>query len=181
MSRKRSVIDAELQELYNKIPKMACKGLCWTSCGPIAMSTRERQRIRQLGVEIPRLDDARASKSDYYCPALTEDKKCSVYEVRPAICRVWGATEGLKCPYGCVPEGSALKDAEAWKILRDATVVGGDEDGRYKNADMKRLENPLLQKVMRAEIARGVDVELKRHKPAVPRTFASKPTRWPRP
>jgi hypothetical protein len=27
-----------------------------------------------------------------------------VYDARPLICRLWGVSENLQCPYGCVPE-----------------------------------------------------------------------------
>lgn len=38
------------------------------------------------------------------CPLLTADKKCSVYHIRPMICRLWGIVERMPCHHGCVPE-----------------------------------------------------------------------------
>lgn len=37
------------------------------------------------------------------CPLL-ENERCSVYEVRPMICRLWGLVESMPCPWGCKPD-----------------------------------------------------------------------------
>ncbi|MDP1879296.1 MAG: YkgJ family cysteine cluster protein, partial [Actinomycetota bacterium] len=56
----------------------------------------------------------------------TKTKKCSVYEVRPAICRLFGAVKGeLVCPHGYAPESSALlSDKQAREILRKVDELG---------------------------------------------------------
>lgn len=172
MSRRRSDMDADLEGIYNQIPEVGCKGLCWTSCGPIAMSGRERQRIRQLGVKIPHFREALHGPPGYYCPALTVDKKCSVYEVRPAICRLYGATEHLRCPYGCVPDGGYLKPETAWKLLREATLAGGDEDGQFLNTDPDKIASKGFLKAAARDAERGIANELKRGMGVVPMTFA---------
>lgn len=53
----------------------------------------------------------------YTCPALTKDLRCGVYEIRPFVCRVWGASESLPCPWGCLPESGKLLDAVTTKDL----------------------------------------------------------------
>lgn len=37
------------------------------------------------------------------CPFL-EAERCSIYEERPFMCRVWGVADGLTCPHGCEPD-----------------------------------------------------------------------------
>jgi Fe-S-cluster containining protein len=38
------------------------------------------------------------------CDKLTLTKRCSIYEDRPAICRVYGLLRKvMRCPHGCVP------------------------------------------------------------------------------
>lgn len=32
------------------------------------------------------------------------DGLCSIYSVRPYICRIWGVVKALQCPHGCIPE-----------------------------------------------------------------------------
>lgn len=126
-------MDARLQELYDQIPAIPdCDGRCWTSCGPIDMSDRERQRIRRAGYKITPMDQARARADTYWCEALTAGKRCAVYEIRPLICRMWGVMDSLRCPYGCIPEGGWLPDLEGYRLIAEAWQAGGgrpDLDG----------------------------------------------------
>jgi hypothetical protein len=115
-----------LDDVYRRIPDVECKGLCIDSCGPIAMSKAEDARLRELGVAVPPMAEAVAALErgdDYYCPALN-DGRCSVYEHRPAICRLWGATESMPCPHGCTPP-NALTQAESHELLLLAADAGG--------------------------------------------------------
>ena len=115
-----------LQEIWSSIPTVDCKGLCQDSCGPIAMSNAEDARIRARGFDIPSMADALAALGrgeDYYCPALV-DGSCAVYEDRPTICRLWGATRSMPCPHGCTP-AAALSQEESHELLRLSAVAGG--------------------------------------------------------
>ena len=90
------------------------------------MSKEEDRRLRRHGVSVPPLSDAVAAVErgeDYYCPALV-DGRCRVYEDRPTICRLWGATESMPCPHGCTPAG-ALSRQQSHDLLRRAAEVGG--------------------------------------------------------
>lgn len=123
MARNPRRQDNALAALYDKIPPLICRGLCSDCCGPIAMSVRERDRIeRQAGKKV----ECGGGAS---CSMLTEDRRCSVYEIRPMICRVWGVTRAMRCHYGCRPE-RWLSDEECMKLLIDAGKVGGDAEGR---------------------------------------------------
>ena len=116
----------KLAEVYARIPDFECKGLCQDACGPIAMSREEDLRLRRRGVVVPPLAEAVAAierGEDYYCPALV-DGRCSVYEDRPTICRLWGATESMPCPHGCTP-GGTLSQEESHDLLRQAAEAGG--------------------------------------------------------
>jgi hypothetical protein len=126
MSLTRSQADAGLQELYDRIPRIPdCDGRCWTSCGPIGMSDRERQRIRQAGYRITPYEQAMRRAETYRCEALTGDRRCAVYEMRPLICRLWGTVESMPCVFGCVPEGGFLSDAEGYWLVGEAMRIGG--------------------------------------------------------
>jgi hypothetical protein len=62
------------------------------------------------GIHLPPVAEAVASylmDGDYTCPAL-KDGRCSVYDVRPTLCRLWGVVEDMPCPWGCVPDGGRL-------------------------------------------------------------------------
>ncbi len=117
---------ASLADIYERIPEVRCKGLCQDSCGPIAMSVEEDARLRARGVEIPPMAgavEAIQRGEDYYCPAL-QDGRCSVYDDRPTICRLWGATQSMPCPHGCSPPES-LSQQESYDLLTRAGEVGG--------------------------------------------------------
>jgi Fe-S-cluster containining protein len=55
------------------------------------------------------------------CAAL-KDKKCSIYTVRPAICRLYGVAEGLECAFGCEPK-KKLTRQEANALIREIEAL----------------------------------------------------------
>lgn len=96
------------------------------------MSARERDRLREAGYEITPPGKAMlalALKGDFRCDALTPFNRCGAYERRPAICRLYGATEGMECPRGCLPEGGYLTADEGGDILREALRTGAPPEG----------------------------------------------------
>ncbi len=62
------------------------------------------------------------SRDDGYCSYLTEDRRCSVHDVRPLVCRMYGAAEGLECPYGC-PSMGTLSRSQADSLFREAQAL----------------------------------------------------------
>lgn len=128
MGRRRSAQDADLERLYAQVPDAGCKGLCAAACGPIDMSPREASRLREVGVEIapptPEATQAHA-RGGLPCPALTDAGRCSVYDRRPMVCRLWGATESLRCPHGCAPAEGVLSDVDGVALIVEAARVGG--------------------------------------------------------
>ncbi len=86
-----------VESLYAKLPEVSCKGLCQDACGPVFMTPFEMDRI------VARIGH-RPVPSSEVCPLLGKDGRCSEYDLRPAVCRIYGATPGLTCPHGCGPE-----------------------------------------------------------------------------
>jgi hypothetical protein len=129
MARNPRRLDAQLDELYACLPEIECKGFCSASCGPIGMSLRERQRAEGAGGrELPVIRKG-------LCPMLV-DRRCSIYEVRPMTCRLWGLVDRMRCPYGCQPE-RLLTDEEGKQLLAQAEAIGGRDDARIR--DLMRL------------------------------------------
>ena len=160
----------KLQEIYDSLPTMIdCKGLCWNSCGPIDMSTAERDRIIELGVLIPTFTEEAsqrwANNEPLHCPALNRQTlRCDVYEARPLICRLWGATESMPCEHGCKPT-RYLNDVEQYKLLLQTFRIGGHQrfdDGQEHEEMLAMLEDatvgPLMAKFIRGD--RSVQGEL---------------------
>ena len=99
-----------VDELYAQLPDLKCKRKCQQACGPILMSKLEWGRITEfLGYEP-------APREDLTCPMLSMMGNCTVYKVRPAICRLYGMVRMMQCPHGCVPE-RWVENSEARELL----------------------------------------------------------------
>jgi hypothetical protein len=83
MGLTRSEQDAQLAELYARIPRIPdCDGRCWTSCGPVEMSDRERQRIRAAGTRITPYQKAMAQLGTVL--VRRADRGQAVRRIRPS-------------------------------------------------------------------------------------------------
>lgn len=58
--------------------------------------------------------DIQVGRDVEVCPALVENR-CTVYDVRPTICRLWGAGPGMACPWGCEPDVPLTPRERAWR------------------------------------------------------------------
>lgn len=119
-----SDVPAALAALWGQVPPVACKGLCHEGCANIAASTAEREVIRQAtGVRIPDpFADGRPTLTGT-CPLLTPGNRCAAHDVRPLICRFWGAAQSLPCVHGCTPTFGVLPDAVARDLLAQASAL----------------------------------------------------------
>ena len=118
-----------VDRIYAGLPAIACQQKCAFFCGPIAVSWLEakrlngRQRIKTHPI-MTRIETGqsfgvgRRIETDdcFKCPLLGEDGRCRAYDIRPGICRLWGLTEKMKCPHGCVPERWVTQQ-EAFEFL----------------------------------------------------------------
>ena len=87
-----------------------------------------------------------------------KDNKCSIYDKRPLICRLYGVVENMKCRFGCKPtryltnkEGvalvSAVKKLEVDNIFR--TIKSQWTDTVNKQTEWREIlePNPPIRKV----------------------------------
>lgn len=111
-----------LDELYSQLPNLECKGRCFNSCTTIAASELERRRVIAAGGSIgppmtpERYRQAKTAGSPARCPSLGPLNNCTVYAVRPFICRAFGMARDLRCEYGCVPD-KILPEGEIIRIV----------------------------------------------------------------
>ena len=103
---------ARLQCIYEQIPSFTCKDHCSECCGPIRWAAIEDLNIRRYLAEhgmdyITRQLEPRAvimalvgrDSSGITCPYVVNDR-CSIYPVRPLVCRLQGIyPEKLPCPF----------------------------------------------------------------------------------
>lgn len=96
----------KLKAIYDRIPEFNCLGLCYQTCGVIPMYPAEVAHLKSRGIELP------AAGGNLTCSHLRWEManqhpngmpKCGIYDDRPYICRISGATENLRCEFGCTP------------------------------------------------------------------------------
>ena len=123
-----------LEEMYASLPTIECQRKCQASCGPIAMSGYEFERMRartpfmklegnELNIAPARGRAVLMETFDKKCPLLNSAGSCSVYTIRPLICRLFGLVEKMKCPFGCEPS-RWVTDEEAFRLLNEAGMLG---------------------------------------------------------
>lgn len=119
----------QLKKIYKRLPNIQCKGLCHNQCTVIKVSNIEREEIckklnfdpfmtaKETGIDYFE-NVSRISPDKLKCPMLDVNNKCSIYENRPFICRVYGLSKRLKCEHGCIPD-RWFDDKETVKMLDD--------------------------------------------------------------
>lgn len=135
------LIAADLDALYAELPTIACKGQCWDSCGPISMSRIEWLRITTRLGYTPRQQIDPERPETLTCPML-KDHRCSVYELRPMICRLWGIVESMPCPWGCRPQPRYLTHREGHDFLLRAELA-------HRPSRQERAQIEAVRRLMR--------------------------------
>lgn len=112
----------KLQRIYDQLPKIECKQKCQEACSLIVMTKNEKKAIeKEVGESITHkidrfhyalFDPGNLGKEIPACKMLDGCGSCSIYQLRPLICRLFGLVKKMECPFGCVPE-RWLSDAEA--------------------------------------------------------------------
>lgn len=131
---------ADLAAVYARLPGLLCKGRCADACTVIDGSELERTLLAEAGRPLPPRMTHRqhleliAAGRGPRCPALGPLRTCTVYEVRPMICRLFGLIGKLRaddppdpkaalaCDHGCVPE-RWLTEAEGFELLAAADEI----------------------------------------------------------
>lgn len=92
----------KLSMIYSLIPDFECKH-CHNCCGPIIWFKPEDVVIRgylfKHKINFKPLSTDEFKQNDMICPFLKNDK-CSIYPVRPLVCRLQGVEKNLVCIHG---------------------------------------------------------------------------------
>lgn len=119
----------KLEEIYARIPKLECQRKCQMACGLIRSSgaIEDERLYAQTGGHFGEMRPSRARvvfdgndflKPRLYCSFLSDPLgDCTVYALRPLMCRLFGVTRELECPYGCQPE-RFLDHFEVQELIR---------------------------------------------------------------
>jgi len=99
-----------------------CREGCGECCDPVLMKEEELERLKEKAVRdfvILRFDTpwgdmvlpvSLDANFDKLCVFLTDEKRCSIYEDRPRICRDFGVRKAM-CPY-IRPDGTLRSEEE---------------------------------------------------------------------
>jgi Fe-S-cluster containining protein len=134
-----------LDALYAELPTIDCQGRCSSSCGPINMTEPEWRRIQLRLGHTPRA-------VSMTCPMLVRER-CSVYAIRPLICRLWGIVERMPCPWGCKPEPRYLTSRESFALLARTEIIGATSPAALADAQalLARLEEATDEQIAMSE------------------------------
>lgn len=119
-----------VEDIWNLVPNVDCKGLCAPACRVVGMSEEEFIKMEDRVPDFPMweemLEEQRVvGEGNYQCPNLTAEGRCGQYDVRPLTCRLYGVAEQMKCPHGCVPSGGFMPAAEASALFDLMAEIGG--------------------------------------------------------
>jgi Fe-S-cluster containining protein len=118
------VTDRALRMLYREVPEVkGCKAGCGKCCGPVPWTPAELARVTHQVPPGTERVVAPGGLSNVLmlvnpatgaCAMLDAEKRCTVYERRPLMCRIFAAADdvGLQCPFGA-RAGRPLKAAKA--------------------------------------------------------------------
>jgi hypothetical protein len=102
----------DIEDLYELIPDFICTPGCHECCRDFGVPSRTRvedERLKEfLRAHAMQLGTARGNT----CPYLGEDG-CTIYPVRPFICRLYGTAPNYRCKAGVTPLRLLHEDEEA--------------------------------------------------------------------
>jgi Fe-S-cluster containining protein len=108
-----------INELYEKIPRSICAEGCFKCCINMIQFTPGEEK--EMG------------GYDYNgkCPYIINGK-CSIYEKRPFVCRIYGTSEMLKCN-DCIPE-RYLTEKETRALVHEYALIKMKEEAEKKGS-----------------------------------------------
>lgn len=118
-------IASRMAALYAELPRVACKRLCQDSCAAMVFRNRGMTVFEFARATFGGTTPIPDGHPLDLCTFLRQGR-CSIYNQRPLVCRLWGVVDSpkMRCPHGCEPEWW-LTDAEARALIRRAEEIGG--------------------------------------------------------
>ena len=123
--QKTPTVEVLHKSLYKMIPEFHCNKDCTACCGPVPLTPWEAERLGIPGEVVT------PTKPGTLTCSFVKDDKCSVYEKRPLMCRIFGGIQNQKltCPFGCGPIVKLPKKAEEYIFQRYGILMN---QGRKK-------------------------------------------------
>jgi len=120
----------QLESIYEQIPKVVCPEGCGRCCGPVFPSLAELHNVKIWCAEhhVEHRDFLDITQEGA-CPYLISEQKCSIYSVRPFLCRLLGVSLDLSCPLGKCTAARILNHSQS-DALYGAVYLRGKEKAR---------------------------------------------------
>jgi Fe-S-cluster containining protein len=105
----------DIEDVYDLIPDMMCTEGCFECCknfGVPSRTEREDQRIKEF---LKKHGMQPGVARGHTCPYLDENLEgggCTIYPVRPFICRLYGTSLNYPCKMGVMPLRLLQEDEE---------------------------------------------------------------------
>ena len=106
----------KIQEIYEMIPKSKCKEGCADCCNDMIQVAPEENK-RMGGYEW-------LGKCNFL-----KDNRCSIYDNRAFICRLYGTSEILRCE-NCIPE-RYLTESETKKLVSEYVKIKNQQENTF--------------------------------------------------
>jgi len=102
-----------------KTRKWVCKSACGECCGCVLISRSSWKKYQSRAARVDRVvecdKDILPVTTDGMCCFLNDVRECSIYRDRPPICRIYGRSSKIPCPY-IRPDGSPRSYHETLEI-----------------------------------------------------------------
>ncbi len=122
-----------LANAAGSIPTVRCKGRCQSACTVLPATPVEIARVEA------KIGEPLTIRDDRTCTALDDNGMCRAYLVRPTVCALYGAAEGLMCEHGCeTVDGRYLTYLEGVGFLMRDAARDGDHVPTWEGDDRCR-------------------------------------------
>jgi len=97
-----------------------CLENCGKCCGTFPLDTEFFEKHKDKAIKKPKFKtfENKILFLDQFCIFLNANKKCTIYEARPELCRTYGTIPELPCPI-IKPNGNRRSEAQKKHILRE--------------------------------------------------------------
>jgi hypothetical protein len=104
----------EIEDLYDLIPGFQCTAGCTECCRTIGVPSRTEVENRRIEgyLKAHGMRPKQAHSRGNCCPYVSK-KGCTIYPVRPLICRLYGTSPNYLCRLGVRPVRLLHEDEEA--------------------------------------------------------------------
>lgn len=136
--------NAKLEAVYRQLPSGHCPPGCGKCCGVIFPSLAEECNIKDFlqarGRPFHEFNPLEIGKD---CPYLDGEKKCTIYPVRPFLCRALGVIQPMPCPLKLFVPARVLNPASADALYKAIYLHGKEKPRTEKHRLILRefLEN----------------------------------------